>query len=48
MKSNIFLSYYHEDKEYSDKFQELFQNEKCEVLKPYFVTENIKINQKNT
>ena len=26
MKSNIFLSYYHEDKEYSDKFQELFQN----------------------
>ena len=25
-------------------FQEFFQTEKCEVLKPYFVTENIKIN----
>ena len=28
-------------------FQEFFQNEKCEVLKPYFVTENIKINIKD-
>ena len=28
-------------------FQEFFQTEKCEVLKPYFVTENIKINVKD-
>lgn len=28
-------------------FQEFFQNEKCEILKPYFVTENIKINIKD-
>ena len=28
-------------------FQEFFQIEKCEVLKPYFVTENIKINVKD-
>ena len=28
-------------------FQEFFQTEKCEVLKPYFVTENIKINIKD-
>lgn len=28
-------------------FQEFFQTEKCEILKPYFVTENIKINIKD-
>ena len=28
-------------------FQEFFETEKCEVLKPYFVTENIKINIKD-
>src|SRR5699024_6596717 len=28
-------------------FQEFFQTEKCEILKPYFVTENIKINVKD-
>lgn len=28
-------------------FQEFFQNGKCEILKPYFVTENIKINIKD-
>ncbi len=28
-------------------FQEFFTTEKCEVLKPYFVTENIKINIKD-
>lgn len=28
-------------------FQEFFDNEKCEVLKPYFITENIKINIKD-
>ena len=28
-------------------FQEFFQTEKCEVLKPYFITENIKINVKD-
>ena len=28
-------------------FQEFFQNEKCEILRPYFVTENIKINIKD-
>ena len=28
-------------------FQEFFQTEKCEVLKPYFVTENVKINIKD-
>ena len=28
-------------------FQEFFQTEKCEVLKPYFVTENIKLNIKD-
>ena len=28
-------------------FQEFFQTEKCEVLKPYFVTENININIKD-
>ena len=28
-------------------FQEFFANEKCEILKPYFVTENIKINIKD-
>ena len=28
-------------------FQEFFQTEKCELLKPYFVTENIKINIKD-
>ena len=28
-------------------FQEFFQTEKCEVLKPYFVTENIKIKVKD-
>ncbi len=28
-------------------FQEFFESEKCEVLKPYFVTENIKINIKD-
>ena len=28
-------------------FQEFFQTEKCEVLKPYFTTENIKINIKD-
>ena len=28
-------------------FQEFFQTERCEVLKPYFITENIKINIKD-
>ena len=28
-------------------FQEFFSTEKCEVLKPYFITENIKINIKD-
>ena len=28
-------------------FQEFFTTEKCEILKPYFVTENIKINMKD-
>ena len=28
-------------------FQEFFETEKCEVLKPYFVTDNIKINIKD-
>lgn len=28
-------------------FQEFFSTEKCEILKPYFVTENIKINIKD-
>ena len=28
-------------------FQEFFQTQKCEILKPYFVTENIKINIKD-
>lgn len=28
-------------------FQEFFQSEKCEVLKPYFLTENIKMNIKD-
>lgn len=28
-------------------FQEFFQTEKCEVLKPYFITENVKINIKD-
>ncbi len=28
-------------------FQEFFTNEKCEILKPYFVTENLKINIKD-
>ena len=28
-------------------FQEFFQTDKCEVLKPYFVTENIKLNIKD-
>ena len=28
-------------------FQEFFETEKCEILKPYFVTENIKINIKD-
>lgn len=28
-------------------FQEFFKNEKCEILKPYFVTESIKINIKD-
>ena len=28
-------------------FQEFFQSEKCEILKPYFITENIKINIKD-
>ena len=28
-------------------FQEFFKTEKCEVLKPYFVTENVKINMKD-
>lgn len=28
-------------------FQEFFKTEKCEILKPYFVTENVKINVKD-
>lgn len=28
-------------------FQEFFTTEKCEILKPYFITENIKINMKD-
>ena len=28
-------------------FQEFFNNEKCEILKPYFITENLKINIKD-
>ena len=28
-------------------FQEFFKTEKCEILKPYFVTENVKINIKD-
>lgn len=28
-------------------FQEFFQSEKCEILKPYFLTENIKMNIKD-
>lgn len=28
-------------------FQEFFKNEKCEILKPYFITENIKLNIKD-
>lgn len=28
-------------------FQEFFATEKCEILKPYFITENIKINMKD-
>lgn len=28
-------------------FQEFFKTEKCELLKPYFVTENVKINMKD-
>ena len=28
-------------------FQEFFQTEKCEILRPYFVTENVKINIKD-
>ena len=28
-------------------FQEFFQSEKCEILKPYFISENVKINIKD-
>lgn len=28
-------------------FQEFFTTEKCEILKPYFITENVKINMKD-
>ncbi len=28
-------------------FQEFFSNEKCEILKPYFITESVKINMKD-